>query len=151
MQKKKLEEKFDLKYNTRDKYSIRRYMFNKQSFEEQKEHDFSQNIEHENLEEFPIMKEVVGADRESYENKMEQEFIGKDFNEQNRIFNQHNEENKKKEVDFLNKLVINKDQGDPEYARRYNRGETFLNKNMRILTVSALLRCLMASIEFAPT
>lgn len=97
------------------------------------------------------MKRLVGADRDSYENRMEQEFIGKDLNEQNWVFNQHTENNKKKEVDFLNNLVINKEDGDPEFAMRYHRGETFLNKNMRLLTVSALLRCLIASIEFAPT
>jgi len=31
------------------------------------------------------------------------------------------------------------------------RGDGFLNKQLRCLTVAALLRCLYASIEYAPT
>ena len=90
------------------------------------------------------------TDKKAYFKRMYYEELGQDFGDYVMKV-ESNEAKQQKEIKLLEKHKAEVNDKPSNLSLKHAREDGFLNKNLRSLTVAAMLRCIYGALEYAPT
>lgn len=149
-----LEQKFKAKYqNEDDLYSVRRAMFEKQYQQANEEEDVEQNSKDYPTLVRPAKKDCKSTRMYKFMQDMQFEELGFDLKntmmDSSSASKERESKLKEKQQEEFRKRLADPTGGG--LSMKEKRGDGFLNKELRSLTVAAYLRCLYGAIEYAPS